>query len=161
MKLKKATKEKELSGNKRNAITAFLLAIGAAALLYAIFGTVTSIIPTSFFTRMTPVGWLERISLFITSLLLGVYIGLLYYGKASGKDKVCNASSTTGGVFGFLTFGCSICNKILVFFLGIDGILTYFEPLRPILGISSIGLLGFAIFKKSQRNSSINSCYLS
>ncbi|GEM_PF-3181106 len=75
--------------NKRNAITAFLLAIGAAALLYAIFGAVTSIIQNSFFTRMTPVGWLERISLFITSLLLGAYIGLLYYGKASGKDKVC------------------------------------------------------------------------
>ena len=147
---KKATKEKELSGNKRNAITAFLLAIGAAALLYAIFGAVTSIIPNSFFTRMTPVRWLEQTSLLITSLLLGVYIGLLYYGKASGKDKVCNASATTGGVFGFLTFGCSICNKILVFFLGIAGVLTYFEPLRPLLGISSIGLLGFAIFKKAK-----------
>ena len=136
--------------HKRNAIIAFFIAVGTASLLYMIFGSVTAIIPNPFFTRMTPVRWLEQTSLLMTSLLLGVYIGLLYYGKASGKDKICNATATTGGVFGFLTFGCSICNKILVFFLGIAGVLTYFEPLRPVLGISSIGLLGFAIFKKAK-----------
>lgn len=118
---------------KREKLKAVLIGVGISILLYAIFGAVTAIIPNPFFTRMTPVGWIEKLSLLITSSLLGVYIGLLYYGKARGKDRLCNASATTGGIFGFLTFGCSICNKILVFFLGITGVLTYFEPIRPYL----------------------------
>ena len=148
-KSKKETKEK-LHRYKRNAIIAFFIAILTTALLYVVFGAVTSIIPNPYFTRMTPVGWLEYSSLIITSVLLGAYIGLVYYGKTTGKDKLCNASATTGGVFGFLTFGCSICNKILVFFLGITGVLAYFEPIRPILGVLSIGLLGFAVITKSR-----------
>lgn len=148
-KSKKETKENQLR-NKRNAIIVFFIAIGTAALLYVIFGSVTAIIPNPFFTRMTPVGWLEQTSLLMTSSLFGVYIGLLYYGRTTSKNKVCNATATTGGVFGFLTFGCSICNKILVFFLGITGVLTYFEPIRPLLGTLSIGLLGIAVFAKAK-----------
>ena len=146
-KSKKETKEKQLR-YKRNEIIAFFIAAGTAAILYIIFGSVTAIIPNPFFTRMTPVGWLEHASLITTSLLLGIYIGLIYYGKATKKDKVCNATATTGGIFGFLTFGCSICNKILVFFLGVVGVLTYFEPIRPFLGVFSILFLGFSIIQK-------------
>ncbi len=134
---------------KNKKLTAILIAAFVSISLYAIFGMVTSIIKNPFFTRMTPVGWLEHGSLIITSLLLGIYIGLIYYGKAAKKDSVCNTTATTGGVFGFLTFGCSICNKILVFFLGVAGVFTYFEPVRPFLGIVSILFLGFAIYKKA------------
>lgn len=154
-KLKKETRALEKSGNRKNAIIALLMAAGTASLLYIIFGAVTAIIRNPFFTRMTPVGWLERTSLFITSLLLGIYIGLLYYGRTASKNKVCTATATTGGVFGFLTFGCSICNKILIFFLGVTGVLTYFDPIRPMLGILSIGLLGFAVLTKARRLSII------
>ena len=85
-------------------------------------------------------------------LLLIVFTGCT---AMNGKDKLYNASATTGGVFGFLTFGCSICNKILIFFLGVAGVLTYFEPIRPMLGILSIGLLGFAVLTKARRLSII------
>ncbi|MBS3114520.1 hypothetical protein J4448_05450 [Candidatus Woesearchaeota archaeon] len=148
-KSKKETKEKQLR-HKRNAIITFFIAVGTAAILYVVFGAVTAIIPNPFFTRMTQVGWLEQSSLLITSSLLGTYIGLLYYGRIASKNKVCNATAASGGIFGFLTFGCSICNKILVFFLGIAGVLTYFEPLRPLLGILSIGLLLFAVLAKAR-----------
>ena len=148
-KSKKETKEKQLR-HKRDVIITSFIAIGTAALLYVVFGAVTAIIPNPYFIRMTPVGWLEQSSLLITSSLLGTYMGLLYYGRTTSKNKVCNSTATTGGVFGFLTFGCSICNKILVFFLGIAGVLTYFEPLRPLLGILSIGLLLFAVFAKAK-----------
>ena len=148
----KSSKEKsgniEDKANKK--IKSILIAVGSAVLSYLIFGAVTAVIKNPFFTRMTPVGALENFSLAITSLLVGFYIGLVYYGRAAKKDKVCNASATAGGVFGFLTFGCSICNKILVFLFGVTGVLTYFEPLRPSLGILSIGLLSFAIFKKAK-----------
>ncbi len=131
-------------------LNAIFIAVVVSFSVYLVFGAVTSIIKNPFFTRMTPVGWLEYAALALTSILLGIYIGLSYYIKATKKDKVCNASATTGGVFGFLTFGCSICNKILVFFLGVTGVLTYFEPIRPLLGIASIGFLVFAIYTKSK-----------
>lgn len=127
-----------------------LLSIGIAVVLYISLGMVTAIISNGFFARMTPFGLWERISLIVTSMLLGAYFGLAYYGKASGKDKICNTTATAGGVFGFLTFGCSICNKILVFFLGVAGVFTYFEPIRPFLGIVSILFLGSAIYKKAK-----------
>ena len=131
-------------------LAAVLISIGTAILSYMVFGTVTAIISNRFFTRMTPFGLWEQISLLVTSALLGAYIGLVYYAKASGKDLVCNTSAAAGGVFGFLTFGCSICNKVLVFFLGIVGVFAYFEPIRPLLGIVSVGFLGFAIFNKAK-----------
>ncbi|MEK6983337.1 MAG: hypothetical protein AABX33_02090 [Nanoarchaeota archaeon] len=142
------TKSKGPLRNRK--LVAVLISIGTSILSYVIFGTVTAIISNGFFTRMTPFGLWEQISLIVTSLLLGTYFGLAYYGKASGKDKVCTTTAAAGGIFGFLTFGCSICNKILVFFLGVAGVFTYFEPIRPFLGIVSILFLGFAIYKKAE-----------
>lgn len=125
----------------------FLIGIGLSILMFLIFGVVTAIIPNSFFIRMTPVTWLEWASLVITSLLLGAYFGLSYYGKRK-TSKRCNATATAGGIFGFLAFGCSICNKLLILLLGVTGILKYFEPIRPALGVFSIGLLGTALVFK-------------
>ena len=131
------------------------MGLASTVIVYLVFGIVTSTIPNPFFTRMTPVGLLEQAYLLVTSIILGSYIGLLYYGKNYDKSKKCNVAATSGGIFGFLTFGCSVCNKILVFFLGVAGVLTYFEPIRPILGILSTGLLSFAIFTKAKNLSMI------
>lgn len=148
--MKGHTKTKSKSPLRNRKSAAVLIGIGTAILSYIAFGTVTAIISNRFFTRMTPFGLWEQISLIVTSLLLGVYFGLAYYGKASGKSRVCTTTATAGGIFGFLTFGCSICNKILVFFLGVARVFTYFEPIRPFLGIVSILFLGFAIFKNAE-----------
>ena len=148
--MKRHIKTKSKSPLRNRKLAAVLISIVTAILSYMVFGTVTAIISNRFFTRMTPFGLWERISLAVTSLLLGAYFGLAYYGKASGKGKVCATTATAGGIFGFLTFGCSICNKVLVFFLGVAGVFTYFEPIRPFLGIVSILFLGFAIYKKAE-----------
>ena len=137
--------KKEIINKK---LLAVLIGIGSAALIYLVFGMVTSVIQNRFFTRMTPVGWLEYASLGLTSLMMGAYFGIAFYAKSA--NKVCDTTAAAGAVFGFLTFGCSICNKILVFFLGVAGVLTYFDPLRPFLGIVSIFFLGFAIYKKAE-----------
>lgn len=133
---------------EKKKLIAILIGVFTSISLYLIFGAVTSIVKNQFFTRMTPVGWFEHASLITTSLLLGIYIGLVYYGKPTKKGKICNASATAGGIFGFLTFGCPICNKIFVFFLGVAGVLTYFEPIRPFLGVFSILFLVFPIIQK-------------
>lgn len=128
-------------------IKSLIIGLCSAIGLFFLFGMVTAVIPNYFFTRMTPVGWLEYVSLVMTSLLLGTYIGLSYYEK-KGKTVKCDITATSGGIFGFLTFGCSICNKILVLLFGITGVLKYFEPIRPFFGITSIVMLGGAVIYK-------------
>ena len=135
--------------NKKKVVIAVLIALITSISLFLLFGIATSIIPNKLFTRMTPIGWLEYASLLTTSLLLGVYIGLTYYQRKT-KSMKCDAAAASGSISGFLTFGCSICNKLLVFLLGIIGVLTYFEPIRPIFGILGLGLLSGAIFYKAR-----------
>ncbi len=94
---------------------------------------------------MTPVIWWDWSILAITSLLIGAYVGLYFYNKERQSNKaVCSA--TSGGIFGFLTYGCAICNKILIAIIGFAGITTYFMPIQPYLGVLSIGLLGYGIY---------------
>ena len=130
-------------------LLAVFIGIGTALLFYLLFGIVSAIIPNTFFTRMTPIGWLEHVSLLTTSGLLGTYFALSYYAKTK-ENKICARTATAGGIFGFLTFGCSVCNKILVFFLGVTGVLAFFDPIRPFLGFLSIVFLGIAIFYKAR-----------
>jgi len=127
-----------------------MIGIAVAALLFIIFGSVAAVIPNPFFIRMTPVTWIEYTTLIATSLLLGVYIGLSYYSKLVAS-KACNVAATSGGIFGFLTFGCVLCNKLLILLLGVVGVLTYFEPIRPFFGLGSVGLLGVAIVYKGKQ----------
>ncbi len=135
---------------KINYTKSIIIGLCSAIGLFFLFGIVTAVIPNSFFIRMTPVAWLEYVSLVMTSLLLGTYIGLSYYEKRIKAVK-CDVTATFGGIFGFLTFGCSICNKILILLLGVTGVLKYFEPIRPFFGIISIVLLGGAVIYKTKK----------
>lgn len=132
---------------KNNNTKSILIGVISSIVFFFIFGIITAVVPNSLFTRMTPVTLIEYTSLFLTSLLLGVYFGLSYYEKKI-KSGGCDAVAAAGGIAGFLTFGCAICNKLLVLLLGVTGVLKYFEPIRPVLGFVSVGLLSIAIIYK-------------
>lgn len=114
-------------------------------MLFITLGGVAALIPNPLFIRMTPVGVLEWVSLAVTSALLGSYLGLRHYTRHKGFGH-CNIRAGAGGVLGFLAFGCSICNKLLVLAFGVSGVLTYFEPLRPLFGVVSVPVLLYAHF---------------
>ena len=75
-----------------------------------------------------------------------MYVSLYLHQKK--ENKKCNVSAASGGIFGFLGFGCSICNKILILFLGVAGVLTYVEPYRPFIGFVGVGLMSYAVYTK-------------
>lgn len=102
-------------------------------LFFVAFGIVTVLIPNKIFFRMTSINYLDYLFLTLTSILLGIYTSLHIYQKKQKSNKKCTASAYSGGIFGFLGFGCSICNKILILLLGVAGVLTYIEPYRPLL----------------------------
>lgn len=116
---------------------------------FLVFGILTVLIPNKFFARMTSVTYLDYIILVFTSILLGTYVSFYIYQKKS-MNKTCTAAAYSGGIGGFLGFGCPVCNKILVLLLGITGVLTYIEPYRPFIGFAGIGLMSYSVYSKGK-----------
>ena len=134
--------------NNKIKVKSYAIGILVALIVFIIFGVITVLIKNKFFIRMTPVHWYDYLFLALTSILSGAYIGLWYY-NANNKTKInskCNYTATGGAIGGFFSFGCAICNKLLVFLLGLSGVVAYFMPFQPILGVISIALLGYAVF---------------
>lgn len=110
-------------------------------LMFTVFGAVTGVYQNPFFQRMTPLYWFDYVFLSLESVLLGLFFGV--------NATICaTKSASIGGVFGFLGFACPVCNKLLLFLLGSGFLLTYFEPIRPFVGILGVLLMGFAVYKK-------------
>ncbi len=121
-------------------------ACGAALLI----GIPTVLIPNGLFSRMTPTSLLDYIILLLSVVLIGPVLALATVYPPSSLPKGKNRSGTgramLATLLSFFSVGCPICNKIIVFLLGMGGAMTFFNPLRPFLGVASLVLLGVTLF---------------
>jgi uncharacterized membrane protein len=124
------------------------IGILAGLFIFAAFGIITVLIPNELFIRMTPVYFYDYVFLVLTSVLAGAYVGIWHYNKK--VQSKCNYAAAGGAMGGFLSFGCAICNKLLILLLGITGVVAYFMPLQPILGVVSVALLAYAVYSQSK-----------
>jgi uncharacterized membrane protein len=129
-----------------NAIKYISFGIFFSLVIFVLFGVISALIPTRYFTRMIESKNLDYLFLTLTSLLLGSYISLSIYQK--NRENKCDYIMGGGTILGFFSFGCPICNVFLVSIFGASAILTYLEPYRPVFGLISIGLLGFIFIYK-------------
>ena len=125
---------------------AYGLSIVLSLFLFLILGSIASMIKNPFFIRMTEVQWYDYLFLALTSILSGAYAGLWYYKKET--KRVCTYVTTSSLIGGVFSFGCAICNKLLVFLLGLSGVITYFVPLQPLLGVVSVSLLSYGVYQQ-------------
>lgn len=123
----------------------FSIGIILTVLIFLLFGIPTALIPTSFYTRMIEVKMIDYIFLSLTSILLAVYFTLVIARRKQVKQSGGNLAFS-GTLFGIFSFGCPICNVILVTIFGATAILTYFEPYRSWLGIVSVVMLSLAVY---------------
>lgn len=128
----------------------------ASVIFFLLFGIPTALIPNSIYTRMLPASALDYVFLGATSVMLGAYIALQFYSKIAGRVKE-DLAAVGGGATGVLAFGCPICNALLVSLLGTVAILTYYEPIRPAVGVLGVALLGAALYLKF-KNTKCSSC---
>ncbi len=133
--------------NKYRTITSYAIIFSIG--FFIVLGIVTVLIPNKFFVRMAQINYLDYIFLVLTSILLGTYVSFYRYQKKH-SNKTCTAAAYGGGIFGFLGFGCVVCNKLLVLLLGVAGALTYVEPYRPFIGSVGIGLMSYAVYNKGK-----------
>ena len=90
---------------------------------------------------MTEVSDLDYVILGFETILIGLFFGI--------RAQKCAVKKTGfGGIFGFLGFGCSLCNKLLLLLFGSSFLLTYFEPIRYYVGVTGILIFSFALFQK-------------
>ena len=127
----------------RRYLKAAVISTGA----FVLFGTVTGLIPNPLYIRQVPRTPLDYLFLTTTAAFLGVYT----FQRANpqyGDEK----TATAGAVLGFLSFGCPICNVFLLALFSSSALMTYFDPLRPILGIVSVAFFVGLLYSRSQRS---------
>jgi len=121
-----------------------LAALAGAALTVVAIGLPTAVIPNPFFVRMTPVRPHDYALLAATAVLVGALVGS-YWLPARRVCGLQEGKLLGGGLLTLLAVGCPVCNKVVVLLLGASGALAYFEPLQPLLGVLSLGLLVVAL----------------
>jgi len=128
---------------------------GIAGLI--LVGIPTDVIPNSRYTRMIPSGMIEVILLIAFSVLLGVYAGTFIYVYLTNrvdKHKKVMASSVGKGTFGvfgsWFAISCPTCIPLLVSIFGSGALMKYYEPVRPYLGVLSVGLLAFGVYHNNK-----------
>ena len=124
-----------------------LLALGVSTTTFVLFGVVTGLIPNPVYVRMVPRTGLDYLFLTLTAVALGAYT-YQRTGVASSSDDV---TATAGTVVGILAFGCPICNAILLALFSSSALMTYLNPLRPVLGAVSVALFGGLLYARSRR----------
>ncbi len=119
----------------------WMLSAGITVAAFLGLGTLTALWANPWFIRMTPVSALDFVILGLEAPLLGLFIGIRSAACGIGQASV-------GGVLGFLGFGCSICNQVLMLVFGASVLLTYFEPVRYLVGLVGLGVLALALYRK-------------
>jgi hypothetical protein len=120
-------------------------AVGVGA--FVLFGVVTGLVPNPVYARMVPRTPIDYAFLTLTAASLGLYA--FQRVPAAGND---DKTATAGAILGFLAFGCPTCNAVLLALFGSSALMTYFEPLRPVVGAVSVAVFGSLLYVRSRRS---------
>jgi len=120
-----------------------LAALGGAVVL----GVPTGVIPTPFYTRMTPVRWWNSPVLAGSATLLGLTAATYLRQLVPAGERSAKVA-TGGGLLSLFAIGCPVCNKLVVLAIGASGALRWFAPVQPVLATVSLAMLGAALWTR-------------
>ncbi|WP_413810469.1 hypothetical protein [Streptomyces sp. OE57] len=124
-------------------------AVAVALVAGAAIGVPTGVVPTPFYTRMTPVLWWNYPVWVVSSLLMGLLVATYVNGPPAARgDGPRGRRALLGGVLSAFAVGCPICNKLVVLALGVSGALSYWAPAQPLLAMASLALLAHALVRR-------------
>ncbi|WP_276256160.1 hypothetical protein [Halomontanus rarus] len=151
---------RSIRSNRRAIAWGTLVGVG----VFLLFGLVTGLIRNPLYVRMVPRTPIDYLFLTLTALLAGIYAaqrlatevdesrlegdGETEDARSSNEDRVVMG----GLVGGFLAVGCPICNVFLLALFSSSALMTYFDPLRPVLGAISVALLAGLIYVRHRRS---------
>lgn len=142
---------KRRSIKKNHVFISVLAGIVVTVLMSLFLGIPTAVIENSIYTRMTPATTLDMFFLIVTSILFGIYTSLILYIIITKKRRTIPAKQGIGGVIGsFFAISCPLCIQLFVWIFGAAFLMKYYNPLRPFIGILSIGLISSGIYRSSR-----------
>lgn len=124
----------------------WLAAVIAMGLTALVIGIPTGIIRTPFYHRMTPVLWWNYPVWAVTAVLSGLICAT--YVRTADSSPRPSQVGFVGGFLSLLAVGCPICNKAVVFAIGVTGALDLWAPLQPLIAVLSLWLLGWALARR-------------
>lgn len=95
---------------------------------------------------MTPVLWWNYPVWAVTATLTGLIVAT--YVRTPDQSVRPGRVGVGGGVLSLLAVGCPVCNKVVVFAIGVSGALNLWAPLQPLLAVVSLALLGWALLRR-------------
>jgi hypothetical protein len=134
-----------------------LTALASALVVLLIFGIPTALIPIGVYIRMIEVTILDYLFLLASSALVGTYVGFWSYSRWKGSQGT-GAAALGGGAASFFAVSCPVCNVLLVSLIGTTSIMVFLEPLRPILGLVGLIMLGLAVYYKYREFKGCRKC---
>jgi hypothetical protein len=102
--------------------------------VFVLFGAVTGLLPNPVYVRMVSRTPADYLFLVATAAFAGAFV----YQRSLAEEPIGDRFAAGGIVGGFLAFGCPICNAVLLALFSSSALMTYFDPLRPILGAVSV-----------------------
>lgn len=109
---------------------------------FLLFGAVTGLLPNPVYVRMVERTLADYVFLVATAAFAAAFV----YQRSLAEDSTTDRVAVGGIISGFLAFGCPICNAVLLALFSSSALMTYFDPIRPVLGIVSINLFGALLY---------------
>jgi len=107
----------------------------------------TGLVPNSAFDRYVPRSGLDVLFLSSTALLLGTYTTQ----QCTRVDCSHSPVAYLGGIGGYLSVACPHCLPVVAGTFSASAIAVHLVPLRPLVGIGSLGLLIGVIVVRQRR----------
>ncbi|WP_435069680.1 hypothetical protein [Haloplanus sp. C73] len=111
-----------------------LRSVGVSIGVFVLFGAVTGLLPNPVYVRMVSRTPADYLFLVATAAFAGAFV----YQRSLAEKPIGDRFAAGGIIGGFLAFGCPICNAVLLALFSSSALMTYFDPLRPILGAVSV-----------------------
>ena len=122
-----------------------LRSVGVSIGVFVLFGAVTGLIPNPVYVRMVEHTPADYLFLLATAAFAGAFV----YQRSLAAEPIGDRFAVGGIVGGFLAFGCPICNAVLLALFSSSALMTYFDPLRPLLGaVSALSFAGLLYYQR-------------
>jgi len=124
-----------------------LRSAGVSVAAFVLFGTVTGLLPNPIYVRMVERTPADYLFLVATAAFAGTFV----YQRSLAEEPIGDRFAAGGILGGFLAFGCPICNVALLALFSSSALMTYFDPLRPLLGAVSVVFFAGLLYYQRRR----------
>jgi hypothetical protein len=110
-------------------------------------GVPSALVANPLFSRMTPTPWWSYGVWVLTAAVSGL-LAATYVRRPSAVSSSPARVGLVANIGSLLAVGCPVCNKLVIAAVGVSGALNLWAPIQPLIAATSLGLLGWALWRR-------------